>query len=105
MIPMQLCTFSHRSPLLAPDGGALQQPSEVLVHDKRDAGAWKDANEVGAESAIKPGDTLVRPGVHDRRRDRTMMCTREQRVVLCAKKKNGTKKKAFFFLFDWFSFE
>jgi hypothetical protein len=45
---LQLCAFSRRSPLLASDRGALQQPSEVLVHDKRDARAWKYANEVGA---------------------------------------------------------
>ena len=66
----------------APGGSALQQPGEILVHDERDARAWKHANDVRAEATVEPRETLVRPGVRDRGRDGAVVRAREHRVAL-----------------------
>ena len=65
-----------------PRSSALQQPSEVLINDKRDARAWKHPDDVRGQTAIKPCYALVRPGMCDRGWDGTVMGARKHRVVL-----------------------
>jgi hypothetical protein len=60
----------------------LQQPGEVLVHDKRDARAGEHPDEVRAQAAVEPRRALVLPGVCDRGRDGAVVRAREHRVAL-----------------------
>jgi hypothetical protein len=76
-----------RDPRLAPRSSALQQPSEVLIHDKRDARAGKHPDDIRRQAAIEARHTLMRPGVRDRRWDGAMMRARQHRVVLSKKNK------------------
>jgi hypothetical protein len=65
-----------------PRSSALQQPSEILINDKRDARAWKHPDDIRGQAAIKPSYAFMRPGVCDCGWDRTVMRAREHRVVL-----------------------
>jgi hypothetical protein len=65
-----------------PRGSALQQPSDILIHDKRDAGSRKHPDDIRGQAAIKPSYAFVRPGVRDRGWDGTVVGAREHRVVL-----------------------
>ena len=69
-------------PRLAPGSRALQQPSDVLIHDKRDARPRQHPDDVRRQAAIKASYALVRPGVRDRGWDGAMVRAREHRVVL-----------------------
>ena len=74
-----------RDPRLAPRSSALQQPSDVLIHDKRDARAGKHPDDIRGQAAIEARYALVRPGVRDRGWDGAMMCACQHRVVLSKK--------------------
>lgn len=65
-----------------PRSCALQQPSDILIHDKRDAGSRKHPDDVRGQAAIEPSYAFVRPGVCDRGWDGTVVGAREHRVVL-----------------------
>jgi len=62
--------------------GTLQQPGEVLVHDKRDARAGEHPDEVRPQAAVEPRRALVLPCVCDRGRDGAVVRAREHRVAL-----------------------
>ena len=72
-------TMRRRAP---PRSSALQQPSEILINDKRDARARKHPDDIRGQAAIEPSDAFVRPGVCDRGWDGTVVGAREHRVVL-----------------------
>ena len=79
------CPHLHISICLCappPRGSALQQPSDILIHDKRDAGSRKHPDDVRGQAAIKPCYAFVRPGVSDRGWDGAVVGAREHRVVL-----------------------
>jgi hypothetical protein len=54
---------------LSPGSSTLQQPSDIFVHDKRDARAGKHPDEIRRQAAVESYEALVRPSVHDRGRD------------------------------------
>ena len=39
----------------------LEQPNQILIHHECDASAWKDSNQVDAQSTVKPSIALVFP--------------------------------------------
>ena len=84
LLPSSMRRIS-RDPRLAPRSSALQQPSDVLIHDKRDARAGKHPDDIRGQAAIEARYALVRPGVRDRGWDGAMMCACQHRVVLSKK--------------------
>ena len=65
-----------------PRNSALEQPSEILINDKRNARAWKHPDDVRGQTEIKPCDAFVRLGMCDCGWDGTVKGAREHRVVL-----------------------
>lgn len=78
----RLCLRLHLRSRLSPGSSPLQQPSEIFVHDERDARAGEHPDEVCAQAAVEPHGTLVCKCVRDRGRDGTVVRAREHRVVL-----------------------
>jgi hypothetical protein len=76
-----------RQSRLAPRSSALQQPSDILIHDKRDARARKNPDEIRGQAAIKARYAFVCPCVRDRGWDGAMMCACQHRIVLLPPKK------------------
>lgn len=67
---------------LAPHSSALEQPCNVFVHDECDARPREHAHEVCAQAAVEPRETLVRPRMRDRRRNRAVVRARQGRIGL-----------------------
>ena len=67
---------------LAPHSGALEKPGNIFVHDERDARPREHAHEVRAQAAVEPRETLMRPRMRDRRRNRAVVRARERRISL-----------------------
>ena len=67
---------------LSPGSSTLQQPSDIFVHDERDARAGKHPDEIRRQAAVESYEALVRPSVRDRGRDGAVVRACEHRVVL-----------------------
>ena len=69
-------------PRLAPRSSALQQPSDILINDKRDACAGKYPDHIRGQATIKPSYAFVRPCMCDSGWDGTVMGASEHGVIL-----------------------
>ena len=65
-----------------PRSSTLQQPSENLINDKRDARAGKHPDDIRGQASIKPSYAFMCPGVCDCGWDGIVVGAREHRVIL-----------------------